>query len=237
MKRFNVATLLTLSSLFFLIAVVFTGSAQDVGESGEYVTAQGSPRSPIDNQRVFLLGDSQVVGQFGSAMLAHITAAGATYYARAGEVGWGVRNWWLHRHNINRYMRRHHPTLVLVELGGNDWQRSARSDYGTQVNDFWTYIREQAETNKPDGTIVSYCWISPAIIVGNDPETQEKQRGRDRAARVIRQTIGSEYYVESRDITGTYGRTNDGLHFTHAGANDWARRTIPRIEDCIRNQH
>lgn len=232
MKRFNIPAIFFASSVLVLAAVVFPSLAQGPEETG-YTDAQGSPRSPIDNQRVFLLGDSQVAGQFGQAMMNHITAAGATYFARAGQVGWGVRNWYNHRHNTNRFMRRHHPTLVLVELGGNDFNRSSRLDYGLEVNQLWSYIQEQAEANKPAGTTVTYCWIAPATVVG---ESAHIQPGRDRAARIIRQTIGSRYYVESRDITGTYGRDARGLHFTHGGANDWARRAIPRIEDCVRSQ-
>jgi len=235
MKRLS-AIVYFVSFATLILVVALPSLAQEDSYSNEYVEAQGSPRSPIDNQRVFLLGNSQVAGSFGVAMLAHVTGAGASYYARAGQPGWGVRNWWVHRHNINRFMGNHQPTLVLIELGGNDWQRSRNPNYHNEVEQLWEYIREKAEANKPSGQTVSYCWISPAVIVGDDERAREKQRGRDQAARIIHEVVGPEHYIESRDITGTFGRTGDGLHFTFEGANDWASRVIPRIENCILNQ-
>lgn len=235
MKKHTVTKLLLALSVTLCMMVMLTSTQAQEFCPGctDYEDVQGSPRSPIDDQRVLLMGDSQTAGAFGGALMPHITAKGAVYYARAGEVGWGVVNWWRQRHNVDRLMRRHHPTLVLVELGGNDWQRSARVDYGTHVSNLWNYVRERAEENKPEGTTVSYCWISPARVVG---PAEHIQPGRDRAAEVIRSVVGSEHYVESNDITGAFGRTPDGLHFTHGGGNDWARRIIPRIEQCIRNQ-
>jgi len=238
MKKTVGVTIFTLLAILMLLSTSFpVTQAQEADVTqvpDEYIDAQGSPRSPIDNHRVFLLGNSQVAGAFGVGMLAHITATGATYFARAGEPNWGVDDWWRNRHNVDRLFRRHHPTLVLIELGGNDFQRSARLDYNVEVRNFWNYVLEQAELNKPEGTTLSVCWISPATVVGDAAPIQP---GRDRAARIIRETIGSAYYVESRDITGDFGRTADGIHFTHGGGMDWASRAIPRIEECILNQH
>lgn len=236
MKHFNRVFLFWFTSFVLLLLVSFPHThAQEVQRtiSDGYVEAQGSLRSPIDDQRVFLLGNSQVAGAFGLGMSFHITAAGATYFSRAGEPGWGVENWWRHRHNISRMFRQHQPTLVLIGLGGNDFQRSARAEYPNEVANLWMHIRTQAELNKPDGMSVSYCWISPARVV--EPAT-EIQSGRERAARIIQDTIGDEFYIDSRDITGRYGRTPDGIHFTYLGGMNWARQIIPRIEVCIRNQ-
>lgn len=238
MKKTIGVTFFTLLAIAMLMSTSFpviqAQETDGMQVTDEYCDVQGSPRSPIDNHRVFLLGDSQTSGAFGVGMLAYITATGATYFARSGEPNWGVDDWWRNRHNVNRLFRRHHPTLVLIELGGNDFQRSARLDYNVEVGNFWNHVLEQAELNKPEGTILSVCWISPATAVGDAAQIQP---GRDRAARIIRETIGGAYYVESRDITGDFGRTADGIHFTHGGGMDWASRAIPRIEECILNQH
>lgn len=240
-KKILSASILLLSLILLFGSVNFNirpVAAQEIQYQVEVLSQeiQGSPRSPLDDQRVLLIGDSQTVGNFGSGMMAHLTAHGATYFVRAGREGWGVVNWWNHRFNIKRLIRRHNPTLVLVELGGNDFWRAnhpSLRNYSNYVENLWNFIKDNAEENKPHNTTVSYCWISPATTVGPAADIQDE---RDEISNVIQTVVGSDYYVESRDITGSFGRTADGKHFTPAGGNDWASRLIPRIKSCISHQ-
>lgn len=221
-KKFG-KVFLTIAAVFcFLLAAdVFPPSA----------AGQGSPRSPLDDHRVLLFGDSQVAGAFGRAMMYELTAHGVTYYVRAGEPGWGVPNWWNNRYQLRRLVREHRPTLLLVELGGNDWSRVNQPDYPSRVNQLWRFLLDvMEEVHRGQDVNWRVVWISPATVVGPAADIQDE---RDRVAAAIRQVVGERNYAESRDITGHFGRTADGLHFTSAGGQDWARQIRPRIEDCL----
>ena len=195
--------------------------------------AQGTHRSPLENHRVLLLGDSQTAGPFGRSMAWHLTSKGVGRYVAAGRQGWGVINWWQSRMQIARLLRQQEPTLLLIELGGNDWNRANRSrEYKEMVQQFWDYLIQEMNlihsTAAVDWRII---WISPATVTG--PRTNELQPGRDRAAQIIRSVTGERNYISSSNITSNFGRTPDGLHFTHSGASDWARKLIPRIESRL----
>lgn len=199
------------------------------------IPTQGSPRSALDDQRVFLFGDSQVVGAPGAALMHHLTAAGAVYYSRSGQVGWGVRRWHRNRYQLNSLLRQHHPTLVVIILGGNDWQRVRRADYASLLQNFWAFINDRTRVHAPEGSVTSICWIGPARITG--PRIDEIQPGRDLVARAILATVGDDHFVHSNDVTGTFGRSRDGLHFTPGGASDWMRQMTPRLARCVERQH
>lgn len=194
---------------------------------------QGSPRSALDDQRVLLLGDSQVAGAFGDAMASHLTAAGVTYFVKVGHSGWGVIDWLRNRIAIQHIIERHQPTLVLISLGGNDWFRSNDQEYQTHVREFWNFIIQVTNENAPANSHTSFVWISPASTVGRHANIQ---RQRTIIANIILQVVGSNHYAESQDITNSLGRTPDGIHFTYRGANSWAHRLIPRIETSVRRQ-
>ena len=121
-------------------------------------------------------------------------------------------------------------------LGGNDWQRVHRADYITLLQNFWTYVTERTNSSLVDQTVLaSICWAGPAQIVG--PRENEVQPGRNLVAQAIRTTIGDDHFVQSNDITGIFGRSRDGLHFTYGGAIDWMRQMTPRLVRCVKRQH
>lgn len=197
---------------------------------------QGSPRSALDDQRVVAIGDSQVHGAPGIALGHHLIASGATYYTRFGRGNWGVYRWYHNLDSIDQIMERHHPTLVVLILGGNDWYRVEDANYPTYVSRFWEHLKSSVERNKPEGTRSSICWIEPPAAVGQD--NAERQAARAQVSEIILETINQTYFVESQDITrSTQGRSADGVHFTHQGAVNWMRQTIPRLEDCVARQH
>lgn len=210
-------------SLFLSLAILLPGLTY----------AQGSPRTPLENHRVLLLGDSQVAGAFGSALIYELIACGVTYCTRSGQEGWGIVRWWQNRGEVRRLILTHQPTLVLLAFGGNDHERSNRADYSVEIQNFWDFVQEQMRYVHGRNRSVPWrvLWISPATAVGPSIGLQP---GRDRVAEVIHQVVTSRNYVESRDVTGFYGRTPDGIHFTYGGGIEWARLLRPRIEDCLR---
>ena len=227
-------------AIFSLLLTVFIPVEAQVPEydpasTAGIMNAQGSPRSALDDQRVFLFGDSQVAGAPGAALMHHITAAGATYYARAGEPGWGVHQWDRRRYELNRLLRQHHPTLVVIILGGNDWERVRRANYSPRLQNFWNFVIERTLRHAPHASLASVCWAGPARMTG--PRAAELQPGRDLVAAAIRNVVGTEHFVRSNDITGTFGRSRDGLHFTYGGANDWMWQMTPRLASCVERQH
>lgn len=237
-----IAAVILIISVTIPVAAPSTTAAQenyDPSFDGNTDDAQGSPRSALDDQRVLLIGDSHVEGAPGRALAHHLTAAGATYYVRAGRVGWGVRNWYLARRQVNRLIREHQPTLLVLILGGNDWSRvetsAPNTDYRRLVRDFWVYVTDSVDRHARAGSLTSACWIEPPSIVG--PREDELQPRRDAISRAILAETGEAQFVRSNDLTGTFGRTPDGIHFTFGGANDWMRRTTPRLARCVERQH
>lgn len=195
------------------------------------VIGQGAPQGTLNGHRVLLFGDSQVAGAFGRGMMYELTVQGATYCAVVGESGWGVPSWWNNRYRLRRLIREHRPTLLLVELGGNDWSRVNHPNYSNQVSQLWRFLLDaMEEVHRSQDIAWRIIWISPATVVGPSVDIQDE---RDRVADTIRQIVGIRNYAESRDITGYFGRTADGLHFTAAGGQGWAKQILPRIEDCL----
>lgn len=220
--KVNVHKKFLLTLVLIFVTVIFVPNS---------VAGQGSPRTPLENHRVLLLGDSQVAGNFGRAMTYELTANGVEYFARSGRVGWGVPRYLANLRTTSDLIHRHTPTLLLVELGGNDFNRSSRDDYVDEVRRLWNFFNEEMEEiHEDDHTNWRVIWISPATTVGPAADIQP---GRDRAATTILSVVTDRNYVESRDITGEFGRTPDGLHFTSEGGSDWARRLIPRLERCL----
>lgn len=195
------------------------------------VLGQGSYRTPLENHRILLIGDSQTAGNFGEAFGYEVTAYGVGYFARSGRVGWGVRRYLANSHVIRRLIREHRPTLLLVELGGNDFARSEREEYAEEVQRFWNQLNDQmARLHEETEVNWRIIWISPATAVGPSAHIQP---GRDRVAEIILSVVTDRNYIESRDITSDFGRTPDGLHFTPSGGLDWVRRLMPRLESCL----
>ncbi len=221
-KTTKLATLVVVAIGLFLIFGTLTTSLAKSQENGS---------SALAGQRVLLLGDSQVAGAFGNAMSHEMTSHGASYFVRVGKVGWGVPRWWLNRNMAARLVRHHKPTLLLIELGGNDYNRPLRVDYLREVTNFWLFlIRTMEETHQVSGINWRIIWISPSTATG---PAANLQHGRNRVAEIIRSVVTERNYVESRDITGTFGRTPDGLHFTFNGGRSWAEQVRRRIEVCL----
>jgi lysophospholipase L1-like esterase len=117
-------------------------------------------------------------------------------------------------------------------LGGNDFQRSAREDYVSDVTELWSFVNEQMNLiHENDEIRWRVVWISPASVTGRASTIQS---GRNRAAAAILSVTTHRNYIESRDITRDLERTPDGLHFTPTGGRRWAHRVLPRLESRLR---
>ena len=221
---------------FFWFAFVFAVFSLTLSVVPQTTKGQGSPRGALDDHRVLLIGDSQVVGPFGRELGYQLISKGVTHYYRTGQAGWGVPNWLNARQRVRNVILQHRPTLLLIELGGNDWFRSARERYEVKVRMFWFFLNEQMRTAHQNEDIGwRIVWIAPAHV--GEPRGPAIQSGRDRAARTIQRVVTDRNFVESadvtRDITSMNGRSSDGIHFTLAGGHRWVQRILPRIEACL----
>jgi len=233
------STYLILAGAILIVGIVLpTVEAQELYDPAynSSTTAQGSPRSALDDQSVLLIGDSQVAGQPGAALGNHITAAGATRYVRAGQSGWSIRRWYNNRRLMDDLISRHNPTLLVLILGGNDAARAHSASFDLLVASFWSAAQNSVESHAPEGTETSICWIAPPAAVGDN--RHELQPLRALVSQRIQNVIGQNHFVRSEDLTNTrFGRSSDGIHFTFVGANNWMRHTIPRLETCVERQH
>lgn len=216
---------------FVLLAIAFLPGAQ---AQQNPMDVQGSPRSALDDQRVLLIGDSQVAGPPGASLGHHIASTGATYFARAGKPGWGVQSWHRHRRSMDHLISRHNPTLLVLILGGNDHHRAQGDGYSLLVTAFWSELQQSVTRHAPENSMSSICWIGPPAVIGDD----DLQARRDVVTQEIKSVIGVDHFVNSADLTReNTERSRDGIHFTPSGASDWMRKTIPRLEDCVLRQH
>lgn len=190
-----------------------------------------NPTSVLHNKRILLIGDSQVAGAPGRALQNYLITVGASYFYRSGHSGWGVRQWYDIRSQIELMVLQYHVDVLLIILGGNDWSRVSSQDYIQLVNQFWSYIVLNLIAENNDMRV---CWIGPPRVVG--PRAAIMQPKRDFVSETIRQIVGQEHFILSSDITGNFGRTADGVHFTYSGANQWVYSMNSRIETCVSNQ-
>lgn len=180
----------------------------------------------FEGKTVLHIGDSQVAGAYGRILGDLITQRGAVSYIQEGRVGWGVRAWnngrlggtGASRPTVEQLAQQTQPDIILITLGGNDHQLAlAQEDYPNEIEFLYRSAKENAQT---------VIWISPPRAVRR---SSQLQNGRDVVSQLIHNTVGP-FYVESRDITGEFGRSRDGVHFTVRGAETWATSVMSRLE-------
>jgi lysophospholipase L1-like esterase len=179
----------------------------------------------LADKTVLIIGDSQTVGSFGHQLgKLLISDYEAKAYYRFGKSGWGVNNWLSKKYFIKSILNRYEPDVVLIELGGNDSSIGHTSSYQKSVQLFWDLVHVHTKKS------AHILWISPANTVGKSSHLQPY---RDITSETIKQIVGEENYIESRNITGDYGRTPDGLHFNLLGGKSWAQSVITKLIHII----
>lgn len=187
--------------------------------------SRGEVSSFFSGKKILHIGDSQVKGPYGRFLGNIVLSAGASSYHSDGRVSWGVVAWLNSRlspgdtqqASPEDLLAQYSPDLVLITLGGNDHFLANRSDYSSKVEELYSKFSSS-------GALV--IWISSPKAVGRSASIQPS---RDIVSEKIKSVVGQNY-VETRDITGAFGRTPDGLHFTARGGQEFARAVTSRIE-------
>jgi len=208
--------------------------AEHYGRQTEILREESSTSSVLFGKRVLLFGDSQAAGAPGRVLQNYVMAEGATHFFRSGRVGWGVRRWYSIRGQILSMFNRQQPDIVVVMLGGNDWPRAENPNYPLLVREFWDHIN--VDLQDPSGHVHHpyICWVAPVRVIG--PRSAGMQPKREMISEIIEHVVGEEHFIQSNDITGDFGRSADGVHFTYAGARRWIHDLNDRIKSCVSNQ-
>lgn len=180
------------------------------------------------NQRVLIAGDSMMHGPPGTLLVREINARGGNA-TKDGRTGWGVSHWLSLRYtggqcrtcprsgiSLPALKRRTSPNIVLVSLGGNDYNKvSNETSYKASVETLWNQARE-------DGTRA--LWIGPPYAyrrrgrggeIWDDPTFTQ---GRQKAGRLIKEVVGAENYISIEEETRTQQGRHDGIHFSNIEA-------------------
>lgn len=118
--------------------------------------ASPRPGCPADNTRVLLVGDSLAAG-LGPVMERLATACGTPFWHH-GVVGSHATQW-VHDEWIVPQLDRAQPTVVLVSLGGNDFQRFDPDRVEVAIANLVAKIRKQG---------AQLLWISPPTMPFRD---------------------------------------------------------------------
>lgn len=153
---------------------------------------------PPPGHRVALIGDSYADGLL--PYIAEHAARCETKFYGDGHVGSSVLQWtgqssWLQE------ARAFHPTVVLVSLGGNDFQRGP-------VNDVHAAIEQLVARLRAD--VARVLWIEPLELPFADTSGIRE---------AWRSAVGNDRY---RSLEIDYPRAEDGVHLMPSGYEDWA---------------
>ncbi len=163
--------------------------------------AMSASGCPHEGSRVLLIGDSLAHG-LNSSMLTDARRC-ATAYASQTKIGLSataVTSRWLA--GVLEWFR---PTIVLISLGGNDYQRR------------WA---KQAALDAP-GRIVRQCYEAGARqVIWIYPPDIDLEDAIGAVPSWVAAVGGSNVYPEDFDVP----KESDGLHPTAAGYGEWGQR-------------
>ncbi len=179
------------------------------------------------DQKVLIIGDSQVHGLFGSVLVDTLRERGATA-VKEGRDGWGVISWLNGKKTPNSpsqpkladLIRQNSPTVVIISLGGNDHSRSAQADYVDKVSELWTSALVAPKQ----------FWVGPCTTIAPSDRIMP---GRTRASQKIAGVVGDKF-INSLAVTDVGGgRDARGLHFQRGNGGieivrSWARLVADR---------
>ncbi|MEY2561966.1 MAG: hypothetical protein QOH88_159 [Verrucomicrobiota bacterium] len=110
-------------------------------------------------------------------------------------------------------VRRHKPTILVVQLGTNWMDRSLTDE---QMNDYLNRFVEEARR----GTVEKIVWIAP-------PDSSRLRKTQGRVHQLLRRAAGRKGFdiIDSRNVTHyVMGKTGgDGIHYNSESSEAWAR--------------
>jgi lysophospholipase L1-like esterase len=178
------------------------------------------------NCRILHIGDSQVVGYPGhymsiAAQAARESMGGPCIYDRSLAItGSSVKTWINKLDIIVRKMETFRPSVIFINLGGNDSYRAESSvlAHDIQFFNFWL-------SDLPSQVI----WIGPPKSCKRTPEGLKMQKNRQKVSDKIKSIVGPKIFVDSSDVPCKYERHRDGIHFKASGAKEYIKFIWPRI--------
>ncbi|MFL6589364.1 MAG: SGNH/GDSL hydrolase family protein [Chthoniobacterales bacterium] len=109
-------------------------------------------------------------------------------------------------------IRKHKPTILVVQLGTNWMDRNLSDD---QMNDYLSRLVDEARR----GTVEKIVWIAP-------PDSARLRRTQGRIHQVIRRAAARKGFeiIDSRNVTHyVMGKTGgDGIHYNSESSEAWA---------------
>ena len=110
-------------------------------------------------------------------------------------------------------VRKHKPTILVVQLGTNWMDRSLTDE---QMNDYLNRFVEEARR----GTVEKIVWIAP-------PDSARLRKTQGRVHQLIRRAASRKGFdvIDSRNVTHyVMGKTGgDGIHYNSESSEAWAR--------------
>jgi hypothetical protein len=132
--------------------------------------------------------------------------------------------------NLNELIAKHHPNLVIVELG------DTMASYGSpEMPKAWIYDQVRALVGRITGQGIACVWVGP--IWGNEGPPYRKTVARVRElSQFLAQTVPPCHFVDSTSFAkpGEWP-TTDGQHLTEAGYKAWGANIVAAI-DRLKNQ-
>jgi hypothetical protein len=110
-------------------------------------------------------------------------------------------------------VRKHRPTILVVQLGTNWMDRSLSEE---QMSDYLNRFVDEARR----GPVEKIIWIAP-------PDSSSLRRAQGRVHQLIRRAAGRKGFevIDSRKVTHyVMGKTGgDGVHYNNESSEAWAR--------------
>ncbi|MGI8435718.1 MAG: SGNH/GDSL hydrolase family protein [Chthoniobacterales bacterium] len=121
---------------------------------------------------------------------------------------------------LETLVRRHDPTVVVVQLGTNWMDRGLSDGQINSITDRFVRAARSAGAHQ-------IVWIEP-------PDSSAFRRRQDRIHRLIQAASRRDHFdvIDSRELTHyTPGRTGgDGIHYNTEASGAWAARLTPKLD-------
>jgi hypothetical protein len=127
--------------------------------------------------------------------------------------------------NLNELIAKHHPNLIIVELG------DTMAGYGQpEMPKAWIYDQVRALVGRISSQNISCVWVGP--IWGNEGPPYRKTVGRVReVSQFLAQNVAPCAFVDSTAFArpGEWP-TTDGQHLTPAGYRQWGADIVAAVD-------